>query len=136
MAVASSETDRLRAWAVEQRAALLKQREGIDRRITELELFVAVLNGAPAAGSARASANGAASHEPPFGERLAKILREHGSPMTPSQVAEVLEAQGFERRAKTSTVALVGVELPRQAAKHRYGIAKVGPALYTVVATR
>jgi hypothetical protein len=136
----ADQIEKLRLAAQEQAQLLKRQRDGLDRKIAEIEGFLKVLDdvaGRVSAGesglSARPTAyNGAGTPtENSMPGRIATILREHGKPMRAGEIARILESQGLQYEGKHPLKIIVSTELARQSKKHAHGIRKVGTGRYT-----
>jgi hypothetical protein len=137
----ADQMEKLRAWADEQVQLLKRQRDGIDRRIAEIQSFSKVLGELGEDGvrgvtmaqlernaAAHAGNNGARPDSMPG--RIAAVLREQGRPMKAAEIASVLETQGLKYEGKHPLKIIVSTELARQSKKHAYGIRKLGSGRY------
>jgi hypothetical protein len=129
-----------RTWAEEQIALLVRQREGLDRRIREYQAFISLLDQSDAAladdagdrPTPRSNGNGHAQIMVPesLGSRIKDVLSRSIVPMSPREVAEELYKAGFHPRTKTPLQTLVTSELYRQARLNRNGIKLAAPGRF------
>ena len=122
---------------------LKRQRDGLDRRIAEIESFSKVLSelgdlskariSALLEGGANVAARGAVNGARPdsMPGKIAAVLREHGRPMKAAEIAQILESQGLKYEGKHPLKIIVSTELARHSKKHAHGIRKVGVGRYT-----
>jgi hypothetical protein len=128
-----TEKDKRRAWADEQISLLVRQREGIDRKIREYQAFLTLLEQSDAAIAAPQTAKQAQKsngHEKSLGSRIADVLESSLVPLTPRQIADDLVKLGFNPRAKTPLRVLVASEVYRQARLGKNGIRLAAPGRF------
>ena len=124
----SSNHSEHRRRAEEKLASLRAQRDGIDRKVKELEGFLVILaefegNGKPATADRSASVM----------DHIVAILREaNGKAMSAKDVTARIKASGFDHSGKVPLGIRVSTELYRQAKAGRRGITKTRPGKYAL----
>jgi hypothetical protein len=146
-AVAEADAAR-RKWAESQIDALVRQREGLDRRIAELKGFIALLEQSSVA--IQPTPDKVELHPipdtpiirrivpgggPGLGASLRLALRDVGANgMTIAEVADRVQDLGYAPRGEKSSVYdMVRTELARLSRSSRSGIVKVAPGRYAAV---